>query len=55
MLWLKACPKCGGDLTLERSLWERTISCLQCGRMLRPDEEAQLGIPKEERWPRRAA
>ncbi|MCX6020581.1 MAG: hypothetical protein NTZ05_02415 [Chloroflexi bacterium] len=54
-MWLKACPKCGGDLMLEKSLWERTISCIQCGRTLRAEEEAHLGVPKEERWPRKAA
>ncbi len=54
-MWLKGCPKCGGDLMLEKSLWERTISCIQCGRTLRAEEEAHLGVPKEERWPRKAA
>lgn len=55
MLWLKACPKCGGDLLMERPLWERSVSCIQCGRTLSPDEETGLGIPKEERRPRKAA
>lgn len=32
MFWLKACPRCRGDLCLERNeLGEAEIICIQCG------------------------
>ena len=32
MLWLKACPRCRGDLSLEMNEFEEgELSCLQCG------------------------
>lgn len=31
MLWLKACPRCGGDLMRASLEDELTASCLQCG------------------------
>ena len=31
MIKLKACPKCHGDLYLERDQYGRYLSCLQCG------------------------
>ena len=31
MIKLKACPKCHGDLYLERDQYGRYMSCLQCG------------------------
>ena len=43
MVWLRSCPKCRGDLFLTRDLDGPTVVCLQCGRPLRPDEEARLG------------
>lgn len=30
-LFLKGCPRCGGDLSLTRDIHGRYISCLQCG------------------------
>ena len=30
-LFLKKCPRCGGDLSLTRDIHGRYISCLQCG------------------------
>ena len=47
MWWLKACPKCGGDLAED---WERNrhyVKCFQCGRELTTVEENRL------RWQRR--
>jgi len=32
MLWLKCCPRCGGDLYLERDVYGAYVACLQCGR-----------------------
>ena len=31
MIKLKACPKCHGDLYLERDQYGSYMSCLQCG------------------------
>lgn len=43
-MWRKACSKCGGDLFLEADRFGSYITCLQCGRDLRPDEEARFGL-----------
>ena len=29
--WLKACPKCGGDLEAVDALLETYVQCVQCG------------------------
>ena len=42
MYWLKACPKCGGDLHEAKDQFGRYIACLQCGRYFL--EEQQNGI-----------
>lgn len=34
MLWLKSCPRCGGDLVLERDRYGPYIYCVQCGHEL---------------------
>ncbi len=34
MMWLKACPKCGGDLFPEWDLDGPHVACLQCGHSL---------------------
>ena len=44
MVWLKACPRCGGDLFEERDWYTRTIKCFQCGRALNPAQERELKI-----------
>jgi hypothetical protein len=31
MLLLKGCPRCRGDLIVERAEFERVATCLQCG------------------------
>lgn len=31
---LKSCPRCGGDLFIDRDIYGHYISCLQCGYML---------------------
>lgn len=47
--WLKACPRCGGDLYEEEAWGERSIRCLLCGHALTRQEEERLGIfAKEE-------
>lgn len=43
-MWLKMCPKCGGDLYLRDELDCQDIVCLQCGhsRLMRPEDTDQL-------------
>jgi hypothetical protein len=31
MVWLKACPRCQGDLFLEQDHYGKFKTCLQCG------------------------
>ena len=42
MFWLKACPKCHGDLHDIRDVGDQYIACLQCGRVLTADQERVL-------------
>ena len=42
MFWLKACPKCHGDLYTGKDTYGPFISCMQCSRYLTPAEEADL-------------
>lgn len=44
MVWFRSCPKCQGDLFLTQEMDGYAVSCLQCSRALRPDEEARLGL-----------
>ena len=39
MLWLKSCPKCGGDLYGNRDHFGWFVACLQCGNYLVQAEE----------------
>jgi hypothetical protein len=41
---LKQCPKCGGDLYLERGLRDdrNELCCLQCGKVLNREEAIAL-------------
>ena len=43
MFWLKACPRCQGDLLGQSDSYGSYIACLQCGYQLQPEEESQLG------------
>ncbi|MDA1226465.1 MAG: hypothetical protein O3A33_00700 [Chloroflexi bacterium] len=31
MVWLKSCPRCGGDLYMEEAQFGSYVSCFQCG------------------------
>ncbi|HEY90454.1 MAG TPA: hypothetical protein G4O07_01350 [Dehalococcoidia bacterium] len=31
MFWMKACPRCKGDLFLDQDAINRDVVCLQCG------------------------
>ena len=41
-MWLKACPRCRGDLIRQDDLDGPYVGCLQCGHVLRPSEEQRL-------------
>lgn len=45
MFWLKACPRCHGDLYQEEDLFGSYVACLQCGRELNQFEESFLDYP----------
>jgi len=40
--WLKSCRRCGGDLRQESDIYGTYIACVQCGYILRADEEEML-------------
>ncbi len=42
MFWLKACPRCHGDLHEVNDVGDRYITCLQCGRILTDEQEKSL-------------
>jgi len=46
MFWLKACPKCKGDLFLDNGPYSQDIVCLQCGYRvyLDPQDDCQVAI-----------
>lgn len=44
MFWLKACPRCRGDLREETDIYGVSISCIQCGYVASVDEEQQLRL-----------
>lgn len=44
-MWLlKACPRCHGDLALERDARCVYLGCVQCGHILSREEEQALGV-----------
>ena len=45
MFWLKACPRCHGDLYLEEDIFGSYVACLQCGRELNMAEQLRLDDP----------
>ena len=42
MFYLKACPKCNGDLFKDSDVYGLYIACMQCGHYLTNAEETQL-------------
>ena len=40
--WLRACPKCGGDLELQPDLTGAYVECVQCGLELNQVQERLL-------------
>ena len=43
MFWLKGCPRCYGDLDIDRYQYGSFVSCLQCG--LNRELASQPGEP----------
>jgi hypothetical protein len=48
MVWLKACPKCKGDLFLDEDHYGKFKSCVQCGyiRDLVEASQETIQIPR---------
>ena len=44
-LFLKGCPRCGGDLSLTRDIHGRYINCLQCGLLKDIEDRGAPGRP----------
>jgi hypothetical protein len=44
MLWLKGCPRCHGDLFLERDIGASYVVCIQCGYTLSEAQEQHLKL-----------
>lgn len=44
MYWLKACPRCVGDLRAEKDIYGAYVACIQCGYVLTSDEENRLRV-----------
>ena len=40
--WLRACPKCGGDLEAVEEILGTYVQCVQCGLELTPVQEYVL-------------
>ena len=44
MFWLKACPRCKGDLYESSDIYGSYVCCLQCARCLTDVERDQLTL-----------
>lgn len=55
MFWLKCCPRCGGDLYLNKDIWGRYLACVQCGHHLGEAEDVALKHSSGPRLPERLA
>lgn len=44
MILLKACPRCGGDLSADHDRDCGFLECVQCGHILSRQEEIALGV-----------
>ena len=44
MLKLKGCPKCHGDLYLNRDMYGKYLTCLQCGYLKDLPEEPAIEV-----------
>ena len=54
-LWLKSCPKCGGDLYSDRDVMGYYRQCLQCGytfyEQRRREERTLVEVPPSDSVP----
>jgi DNA-directed RNA polymerase subunit RPC12/RpoP len=41
-LYLKACPRCHGDIALDDDQYGRYMECLQCGFLIRSKAEEEV-------------
>lgn len=39
MMWLKVCPRCKGDVYVEKDVFDTNLKCLQCGHVLNEAEK----------------
>jgi len=44
MYWLKACPRCRGDLHEEKDFYGAYVACIQCGYLLNAQAEEALRL-----------
>lgn len=44
MMLLKACPHCGGDLSVDSDRTCGYLACVQCGHVLSQQQELALGV-----------
>lgn len=42
MMWLKVCPRCKGDVYVEKDIFENNLKCLQCGHVLSESEKREV-------------
>jgi len=42
MMWLKACPRCHGDLVLDSDYYGNYVSCIQCGASLDKSQQSSF-------------
>lgn len=42
MMWLKACPRCGGDLFMDSDYYGHFVCCIQCGVTLDKSQQTAL-------------
>ena len=48
MYWLKACPRCRGDLHGDSDAHGAYVACLQCGHYLTPAQESAMSSMRVE-------
>ena len=44
MLYIKACPRCRGDVELSNDMYGQFLGCLQCGYVIDSKEEALAAL-----------
>ena len=42
MFWLRACPKCHGDLYQGKDMYGKYVACMQCSHYLTAAEEDRI-------------